>query len=910
MMPALQLPSNVRRQQLLWACVALCAALPSYAQIPDIGARIREAEEARKRIEAITAAQKAAPETVAQEPASLAGAWIGLYQVYPSYVQMTLTISAEPAAGSDAPAQIRVEGLEGKNAPHMGVGSGTVRYQPDVRTLDIAATGGPFGRLLFHAVYDVERRVFAGYRVGASMDASPYFLLVRQGRDEKYFDRIKDMPNGVIGRPRASLGLGNAPSGDVLRSWASQILKEYPTVDPYQTESGSLYLMARNLFRDEYFKSFFGKSYDELGDHDLAKVKGRLDEMPPPRSNFPEERANGAARSVARGFWVSVGTGAAPDIMLSVVATRSISAWMNQTLQRLGRITPGTGVFRTLNALHTEESAALGTFWPSERDRFVRALDDRRAQLADPVLTASVDQQVAAATSFSNVSQLQQMLSALVRPGVSPARQPVTRGRPVISAPAPSAAGTGEDLSSVSGLASDAVRTQLRAKVEQAISTLVVAEAGRDDARVAALSTEGSRGASGLDESGRLYQQLQTKYASFGSVPAVRSLFDNLGRRRAIALQGAQPELEAAIRQANAEPPLDELLSRYLYVPSDRTDPVGARLIGAAETKKGQIRTARQEQAAATQRAEATRQRIRSERVANVAARRSALRQQYGVYLPTLDDLFDVLRLVPSIAERTAQSDENRFIAAAENIGFELVNREIFADFNEFKNRNGNRLSTTRIEARDGSGYIFAADLTFAKADRSLIELYAAELAAGYREMRKSTFDVSDREVQIVAKSPEYIKSGSTVYSYKVENGDLKISAMLNNDGTFAIDAERLDADTLRVNSYYLTTDVSVRRGDRLHLAASGQVTLGVFAGKSGPNGIDGFDIYKKDRRFRLGALIGRIGDGDWFVVGSSTTVTASESGFLSLRINDSDPDNNEGAFDVDYSIDPPTSRQ
>jgi hypothetical protein len=224
MMPALQLPSPVHRHRILWACVALCAALPSYAQIPDIGARIREAEEARKRIEAITAAQKAAGDTAAQDPVSLAGTWIGLYQVYPSYVQMTLTISAEPAAGSDAAAQIRIEGLEGKNAPQMGVGTGTVHYQPDVRALDITATGGPLARLRFHAVYDAERRVFAGYRVGASSDASPYFLLVRQGRDEKYFDRIKDMPNGAVPRPRASLGLGSAPSDDVLRNWASQIL--------------------------------------------------------------------------------------------------------------------------------------------------------------------------------------------------------------------------------------------------------------------------------------------------------------------------------------------------------------------------------------------------------------------------------------------------------------------------------------------------------------------------------------------------------------------------------------------------------------------------------------------------------------------------------------------------------------
>jgi hypothetical protein len=97
------------------------------------------------------------------------------------------------------------------------------------------------------------------------------------------------------------------------------------------------------------------------------------------------------------------------------------------------------------------------------------------------------------------------------------------------------------------------------------------------------------------------------------------------------------------------------------------------------------------------------------------------------------------------------------------------VNEKIFSDINDFKNRNGNRLTTLRFN--DPGGLSIALDLTFAKADRSLIELYAAELAAGYREMRKSTFDLSDREVQIVAKSPDYIKSGSTAYSYKVDNG-------------------------------------------------------------------------------------------------------------------------------------------
>ncbi len=75
-----------------------------------------------------------------QASPSIAGTWIGIYQVYPEYIQLTLTISGEPSASQDAQAEIRVEGLNGRNAPQMGVVPAVVRFQADVRTLDITAT--------------------------------------------------------------------------------------------------------------------------------------------------------------------------------------------------------------------------------------------------------------------------------------------------------------------------------------------------------------------------------------------------------------------------------------------------------------------------------------------------------------------------------------------------------------------------------------------------------------------------------------------------------------------------------------------------------------------------------------------------------------------------------------------------
>ena len=107
----------------------------------------------------------------------------------------------------------------------------------------------------------------------------------------------------------------------------------------------------------------------------------------------------------------------------------------------------------------------------------------------------------------------------------------------------------------------------------------------------------------------------------------------------------------------------------------------------------------------------------------------------------------------------------------------------------------------------------------------------------------------------------------------------------------------------IKVSSYSNYTRIFLKKGNTITLKASGEITLGPFAGTTGPEGIEGYTIYNFVPGFKQGSLLGKIGDGEWFLVGNGQTITCEESGDLQLVVNDNDPSNNSGYFDVEYSI-------
>jgi hypothetical protein len=112
---------------------------------------------------------------------------------------------------------------------------------------------------------------------------------------------------------------------------------------------------------------------------------------------------------------------------------------------------------------------------------------------------------------------------------------------------------------------------------------------------------------------------------------------------------------------------------------------------------------------------------------------------------------------------------------------------------------------------------------------------------------------------------------------------------------------------TLPVESNCYRTRIFLNKGDKVSLRAKGAVKVGSFVGYSRPNGIDGFATYNFTSNAKHGALIYQIDfDTDWYPVGEFKTITAHKTGWLRLGVNDNDTGNNEGYYEVEYSINKP----
>ena len=95
-------------------------------------------------------------------------------------------------------------------------------------------------------------------------------------------------------------------------------------------------------------------------------------------------------------------------------------------------------------------------------------------------------------------------------------------------------------------------------------------------------------------------------------------------------------------------------------------------------------------------------------------------------------------------------------------------------------------------------------------------------------------------------------------------------------------------------------TGLMVNRGERWSLQSSGQIQLnrdGVSASTDGGNGNDPRSPLPNTL---VGALIGRIGNGQAFGIGSQSSIEMPDSGELFLGVNDSQLNDNNGAFRVE----------
>lgn len=109
----------------------------------------------------------------------------------------------------------------------------------------------------------------------------------------------------------------------------------------------------------------------------------------------------------------------------------------------------------------------------------------------------------------------------------------------------------------------------------------------------------------------------------------------------------------------------------------------------------------------------------------------------------------------------------------------------------------------------------------------------------------------------------------------------------------------------------YVNTNLSVNRGDKIRVEASGRVRFGAFVGAGGPRGIITSPQYNYFTDVPHGQLIGRIkqaGAGDlegWFPIAEGREFVVRSPGVLEFAVNDNRPRDNSGSFRIQVTIEP-----
>jgi hypothetical protein len=106
---------------------------------------------------------------------------------------------------------------------------------------------------------------------------------------------------------------------------------------------------------------------------------------------------------------------------------------------------------------------------------------------------------------------------------------------------------------------------------------------------------------------------------------------------------------------------------------------------------------------------------------------------------------------------------------------------------------------------------------------------------------------------------------------------------------------------TVSAQQAWSSTGIILNRGEVFTVNASGEISIGAGDNtKATPNGTGRVDPGSPLPNVPTGTLIGRIANGQPFVIGTQTRVTAPAAGQLFLGVNDSHFGDNQGAFQVE----------
>lgn len=286
---------------------------------------------------------------------------------------------------------------------------------------------------------------------------------------------------------------------------------------------------------------------------------------------------------------------------------------------------------------------------------------------------------------------------------------------------------------------------------------------------------------------------------------------------------------------------------------------------------------------------------------ASLKGRAKTLRDTYQVSFPSFVSLLEMMDLARGLHRETKKEDIDYFLRRARRLGFTLNNSsgKLTLNINGFSNDRGHLLSTYKTQKDNRQ--INGAVLTIAKAPQDVVGYYYEQLTSEFRPFDQ--FYIQPRSLKSYVtdfKTAPHVRSGSTFYSMEMEGGTLKLMAIDRLDSSSSV-ASRVGFDHLEVTAWTSKTDVYVKRGETLNFLVEGKVKHARGLIKINAEGLDWAGAY--DKCCNYSALIGKIGNGEWFTIGTGKRLKAKNSGRLQLRINDANVRDNEGEFQVYYIL-------
>jgi hypothetical protein len=190
--------------------------------------------------------------------------------------------------------------------------------------------------------------------------------------------------------------------------------------------------------------------------------------------------------------------------------------------------------------------------WPSEQGAVATAIADARERLAVPVLTASIDALIAAASGYEGAVAL---------------------------------SGWETSRGTLLGYVPVEMRQALAQRVEEKLDAVLFALVASETTE---LETLGS-GAGAVDAGNRWLASFGRRYAFAAGRPPVRAAVTRLQQRRAADLAAALPVFAARIESQSSTSAVDNALQTALAVPGDHATTAGRELMEAAEERKAEL---------------------------------------------------------------------------------------------------------------------------------------------------------------------------------------------------------------------------------------------------------------------------------------------------------------------------------